>query len=225
MFGRSIGIAASGFKGTLPAPPPSATKATFDPLRKGASFTLTNGDRDAEHTSAVDAPCFIQYERSSGKYWIELLLGSGVNVEYNACGLGNASASTSTYLGNDTNSISIFEDATRGTWILYYNDAVVTTVTTGGPQSAPGNVICLYVDVDNRKLFMGIQIAGAGAVQWITDDPVATPTGGIAFTISGNVTPAWGSYYGSTNVTLRDVASFTATSSMPGGAVQGWDNA
>ena len=109
MFGRSIGIAASGFKGTLPAAGPGATKATFDPLRKNASYTLTNGDRDAEHTSAVDSPCFLQYERSSGKYWIEVLQGSGNNVEYNGFGIGNSSASTSTYLGIDTNSIFIFE--------------------------------------------------------------------------------------------------------------------
>lgn len=201
------------------------TKATFDPTRKGSDYTLSSGDMVATKTNGSDQVVFLQFPRTTGKYWDEFLLGSGTNTEYVGLGVGNASASVSTYLGADTNGVQLYETVTRGTWNSLYNNGT-TTVDTGGPQCGVGNVLVMVTNVDDQMFFMGLQTAGTGAVDWITGDPNTSLTsGGVDYSaVSGAVAPCWDAFYSGAVVTYRTVAQHSATAYMPSGVTQQWDD-
>lgn len=170
------------------------TYATWNPADKNAGITLSNGNLTATQGGASRA-VRSTIGKASGKYYWELTQTGGGEADW---GIGNSSASLSTWLGNDANGLSY--DSSDG---KLYKGGVA--VATGGATYTTTHTIGIALDVT------------AGTVSFYKNN-VAQYTAfshGIAGTIYAMVgsfaaTPVVTANFGATALTYTPPAGYNA---------------
>lgn len=130
--------------------------------------------------------------RPSEKYYVEwTVVTVGTNL---GIGFANASASTASYAGSDTNGVSYYAG---GSWS--YNGGGKTG--TGLPSSlSAGNVLCMAYDGINHNVWLRLNNGS-----WIgstAGDPVGG-TNGFSCPITGKIYIAYGNGSGNASMTLN----------------------
>jgi hypothetical protein len=198
--------AALSFWHTVPQvavqPPPSGT-TTFDPTKKAAAITLTNGNLTATSGSGATAGTNVSTVagHSTGKFYAEFTLVTRTGAAENSIvGIVNDNFGFGTnYIGSANQSIGYTDAGT-----VYFNGGVVATYSA----YAQGDVICIAVDLDAKKVWF--RVNGGNWNNSGTDNP-ATNTGGLAFGLGFDLDyPVYASVEGEVN-TDAWTANFGAT--------------
>lgn len=219
-------VTASNALGTAPAAESGAVTiiasalSTFDPARTGSHFVLSNSNKTVYNYTTGSNLALLEGFKTSGKYWVEIEMGSGSNVEYTSVGVANASVNVNSYSGADVNSKSIVANDTSGAYVWQYGGGS-GSVATGKPFNGNGSVMGVLFDNDNRMMFLYVKptlIPGA----WVTADPNTSPTGGIPYEVLGPVAPLYCTYYSGVTATLRIPSEFTESGVCPAGVTMGW---
>lgn len=198
----------------------SETLATFNPSATGSLLTLSNSNKTATKASGAGMCAYLQGYKGSGKYWVEMVMGSGSGSEYSMLGFGNASADPTVTPDSEAgNSYGIYSDNTSGAYSYGYNNSY-GAYASGKPFNGSGSVMCGLFDCDNRQFFMYVKNGATGA--WITADPNVDPEGGEPFHVTGDIAPMFSTYYPGQNTTLRTPDQFTETGVCPAGVTMGW---
>lgn len=208
-------LALMGMMRTVPA---TSVLATFDPARTG-NYTLSSGNRVVTHNASASQLAMLQGLRSSGKYWIEIELTGGANVEFHGVGIGCPLSSVPTYVGSDAYSCGILHYGSgEYDWQAAGNTGVVAT---GKPIANTGSVMCMLADNDNKKFYVWVKPAsGAGA--WITDDPNGASPTGFGYPMHTQFSPLFVTYYSGVVAKLRIPSEFTESANAPSGTTMGW---
>lgn len=115
--------------------------ATWNPLDKGTTVTLSNSDRTATITpTGTRAAVRATIGKSSGKWYWEVFLSGAVNTP--AIGVANSSMPLTNYVGQDSNSWSYFVDGDK-----MFNDAGAGGAAYGSAYAA-GHVVGVALDMD-----------------------------------------------------------------------------
>ena len=187
------------------------------------AVTLSGGNLVATNTGTTSADQGAKVAsasgKSSGKYYFEATFTLKNNVGANG-GLGISTfASTYTGMGNN---------ATTGSMLFWQSGNAYTNGSPAGVTITAliqGQVMCLAVDLDNRKIWFRNGAAGNWN-QSGTANP-ATNTGGITIP-SGTMVPivVFGSSGGvAGNVITANFGATTFTGTAPSGFTSGWDEA
>jgi len=154
--------------------------ATANPLWKGASVTLANGNLDVSATSVgsrqgVIASIFV----SSGKWYFEYIQNADSNSNLTVGIADTSFDATNSYVGQTATTYGYNARANTK-----YNNNTGTSYGTG--SSTNGDVLMCAFDLDNGKIYFGKNGTWYGS-----GDPVAGTN--AAFTgISGTYCPAYG---------------------------------
>jgi len=195
------------------------TTVAWDPATVTA-VTLSGGNLVATNTGTTSADQGAKVAsaggKSSGKYYFEATFTLKNNVGANG-GLGISTfASTYTGMGNN---------ATTGSMLFWQSGNAYTNGSPAGVTITAliqGQVMCLAVDLDNRKIWFRNGAAGNWN-QSGTANP-ATNTGGITIP-SGTMVPivVFGSSGGvAGNVITANFGATTFTGTAPSGFTSGW---
>ena len=157
--------------------------ATWNPADKDASITLSGGNLVLTTTTTI-AQCRATLSKSAGKWYWELLLGTGSGIVGPKLGIANAGASRSNWTGAETTSWGYFPNNGG----LYNNATLGGTVAT----STAGDVIGFALD------------AGAGTLILYKN---GVSLGTVFSTLTGALYPASGTAGGTATYT----ANFGAT--------------
>lgn len=177
----------------------SEQDVTWNPSDKDADVTLSNGDRNA--TSSGAGSVRATHGKTSGKYYCEIQLLTGMS-NFRA-GLGNGSFSLSTYVGNSAssggvasggNTVSTWTKAQAGTFTIVANDVLGFAVDMG----------------------VGYAWVSLNGVWQLTGDPAAG-TNPWMTGLSGTVYPAAGFAGSTANVQQLRAKTSEVTYSPPSG--------
>ena len=154
---------------------PSNVFATFNPLIAQTGATFTKGNTVVYRTTSGN------YRRigctlgaTSGKYYAEFLLGAsqwgGVCLT-NGGDIARTEAGSNGYMGEyaDDKSVGVRQDG-----IVYSSGANVSSAQWNQGSMSTSDRLCLALDLDNKKLFLG-----KNGVWNVSSNP-ATNTGGIS---------------------------------------------
>ena len=157
---------------------PSNVFATFNPLIANTGANFLNGNNNCHRTSAGN------YRRigctlgaTSGKYYAEFLLGAsqwgGVCLT-NGGDIARTEAGSNGYMGEYSADKSV---GVRQDGIVYSHGANVSSAQWNlGTISTSSDRLCLALDMDNKKLFLGKNGT------WSSSSNPASNTGGITLT-------------------------------------------
>jgi len=156
---------------------PSNVFATWNPLIGNTGATFTKGNTVVYRTTSGN------YRRigctlgaTSGKYYAEFLLGAsqwaGVCLT-NGGDLARTEAGNSGYMGEYSADKSV---GIRNDGIVYSSGANVSSAQWNQGSMSTSDRLCLALDMDNKKLFLG-----KNGVWNVSSNP-ATNTGGISLT-------------------------------------------
>lgn len=178
----------------------NSTRYTNSPTTAGS---LSNSNRTFTATSGGDdTGVFGDMARSSGKYYLEFLIGTQGAGNGLAIGVANSTSMSGApynYLGALTGQVGYYTKSGQ----VYTNNAAAATIMT---NAVANDVICMAVDVGNKKVWWRINNGN-----WNNNganDP-ATNTGGLA------PTTTTGSWYVAVDcntsavVTLRTSSQWT----------------
>ena len=154
---------------------PSNVFATFNPLIAQTGATFTKGNTVVYRTTSGN------YRRigctlgaTSGKYYAEFLLGAsqwgGVCLT-NGGDIARTEAGSAGYMGEYAGDYSV---GIRNDGIVYSNGANVSSAQWDQGSMSTSDRLCLALDLDNKKLFLG-----KNGVWNVSSNP-ATNTGGIS---------------------------------------------
>ena len=145
--------------GEAPGIPP-VDAVTWDSENIGSNLLLSNNDLTVEHSSALTnyEQVFATEGKSSGKYYFEVLVddNSGGN---NSVGVQNGSESLEVYLG----------DTADGWGYMSTNRYYNSSSFSGLGYYVTGDVIQVAVDLDNGKIWWGLNNSWEGAPSTGTD--------------------------------------------------------
>lgn len=172
---------------------------TWNSGDKTSNVTLSGSDLIATLTSSSYGGVRATASASSGKYYFEIKIGAGLSTNV-AVGWANATASLSTYIGQDLNSWSWFY-YTAGTNIWINNGSIMTTV-----GASVGATIGIAFDIDNKNGWVRV-----GNGYW-NGSPTADPasnTGGFSLSSlnAGPYFPVWNSNVNGAQITANFGAS------------------
>ncbi|HHT8991157.1 TPA: SPRY domain-containing protein [Burkholderia cenocepacia] len=158
----------------------NASPTTFNPGYKHSSIALSNGNLTATF-SGTQAVVLGTNGYASGKHYFEIAFTSGSSSGNSSIGIAPGNEPLSNQVGYDDNSgaVAVFQ----GSGAIYINGS---KVGSGSGFSTAGNVVGVAVDADQKLVWFR-----TGTGQWNgsgTADPVAG-TGGISYSIAGNVFP------------------------------------
>lgn len=141
---------------------------TWNPSDKNADISLSNGNLTAT-AGVVSGERGIRAvtSASSGKKYWEIT--PVTYIGFSTVGVGNASASLSTFLGTSTHALSFLPDGQ-----VFYNNAAVTTIQS----YTQGDVVCIALDLDNDKIWFRTNGGNWNNAVIGSQNP-ATNTGGI----------------------------------------------
>ena len=172
---------------------------TFDPSKKQASVTLSNGNLTATGTLATNwetALCVDGY--SSGKWYFELTFdveiykGGGGAYDF-AFGVANLSHNLSNFIGVDANGWSLLDPNSVG-----YFAGVNTPVDFGGATDIEVNdVVGIALDMDNGKIWWSLNGL------WGDSGDPATDTNPQATGLTGTLYPGVSVYGNGSQVTIN----------------------
>lgn len=143
---------------------------TWNPLDKGAGINLTNGNLTAAISTAVTQMARATTSETTGTWCWQQTATTAANSGF---GLANATASVSSFLGSDTNSLAFYPNGA-----IFFNNGTVATIQT----FTTGSVVTVAWDVPHTKIWFRTDSGlwnNSG-----TDDP-ATNTGGFNYIASG----------------------------------------
>jgi len=156
---------------------PSNNFATWNPLIANTGATFTKGNTVVYRTTSGN------YRRigctlgaTSGKYYAEFLLGAsqwgGVCLT-NGGDIARTEAGNAGYMGEYAGDYSV---GIRNDGIVYSNGANVSSAQWNQGSLSTSDRLCLALDMDNKKLFLGKNGT------WNVSSNPATNTGGISLT-------------------------------------------
>ena len=175
--GNSNTFAVGG--GTLTQSPdtPSNNFATFNPLIGNHGATFGNGNTFVyRNSSGADRRIACTLGATSGKYYAEFQLGTeqwgGVSLT-NGGDIARTEAGSNGYMGEyaDDKSVGVRQDG-----LVYSHGANVTSSQWNQGSLGATDKLCLALDLDNKKLFLGKNGT------WSSSSNPATNTGGITLT-------------------------------------------
>lgn len=156
---------------------PSNVFATFNPLIGNHGATFANGNTFVYRNSAgADRRIACTLGATSGKYYAEFQLGTeqwgGVCLT-NGGDIARTEAGSNGYMGEyaDDKSVGVRQDG-----LVYSHGANVTSAQWDQGSLGATDKLCLALDLDNKKLFLG-----KNGVWNVSSNP-ATNTGGITLT-------------------------------------------
>jgi hypothetical protein len=191
------------------------TYATWDAATVTA-VTLSGGNLVATNTGTTSADQGAKTNgKTTGKYYFEITLTTFVGGGNTGVGIGTT-ASTYTGMGGSATTGTMIYMGSGNVWIQGGNSG-----QTFGAR-ASGNVICVAVDLDNRKLWFRIGASGL----WNTsagNDPVNN-TGGHPVS-AGTVCPfvPFGGIGGvANNIFTTNFGASAFAGAVPSGFTSGW---
>lgn len=177
---------------------------TWNPLAKGPSITLSNGNMSAASSASWNTVRTVN-ARSSGKFYAEFTpAAAGMDAMFGLC---NSSASLTAYLGSDTYAImGYLLNAGYGGYVFTNNEAQSSLPTIGrfATQSMLGGAYRLAVDTDNRLLWLRAPVQSWNNSAFA--DP-ANGVGGFPIPVAGDLYLAVGLPAGGNTITLNCGAS------------------
>jgi len=144
---------------------------TMNPADKAASIVLSNGNMTVRRLGGTGwLSVRATQPRMLGKYYFEVVFDN-FTAAFGCAGLMTASANLNNYTGQDANGIGFVTD---GSWFT----GAVATFGSLPTSWANGDVLCIAVDMDNRKIWARKNGGTWNAVSGGSNDP-ATNVGGI----------------------------------------------
>lgn len=123
---------------------------TWNPSDKGASITLSGGNLTATSGSSWNTVRSTG-SKSSGKWYWEITIN---DASYNMVGVATASASLSNYSGSDNYGLGLGVGDLGGWWKTA--GSIFTSQNKTAPNGAVGCKACIALDLDNGKIWFGI---------------------------------------------------------------------
>lgn len=177
---------------SLVVPVTPATWNTQDATDRG--WTLTNGDKTAEKTSATSWKAIrVTTAKASGKHYIRFKCTSAAGAALNQWGFCNAGFSSANYLGSAGSSAGVQPDGSFNG--VDFTQANAANPTAGNP--ALNKEYGLFLNMDTGKAWFendGVLASGdpdADTNPWLTFTPGTTGALMAAIGVNGNAGGAW----------------------------------
>jgi hypothetical protein len=189
--------------------------ATFDGT--ATNVTLSNGNLTATHNTTTDqSGARSTALKSAGKFYFEVTVGA----THGGADTAGVVLSTGTYANMNSGNNCSEAFLTFASGHIYSNNA--DTFQTIGGAAGPGDVICVAIDLDNRKAWF--RKNNGNWNNQPTDNP-ATGATSVVMAASGSFAPAVS--FGSSGSAVGDnmTANFGASTfafSVPSGFTAGW---
>lgn len=150
---------------------------TWNPSDKSANVTLSSGNLVATVTATGPDGFRGTTSHATGKWYWEVLLGNTVGSQNDEVGVANASATLTSghYIGEDANGWSFDSSG---------NKVHSASRTAYGSATGSSNTVCVALDLDNGKIFFGINGT------WQNSGNPETGTNPAFTSVSGTLLPA-----------------------------------
>lgn len=144
-FGRALG---SGFFKKSSAGGGGGVSVTWNSSDMAANGSLSNDDLVFSLTSTSNGSVRADLGRSSGKYYFEVLYEHGGTNYSASVGVLESTHSLTTYIGDNADGYGYMNNG------RYYIEG---SVTTSKPTwNTSGNIVMVAVDMDNNKIWFGL---------------------------------------------------------------------
>lgn len=165
---------------------------TWDQSNDGNNLVYTNGDLTVGITVDADwEQTLATLARSTGKYYFEVETVSNPGIAANTTvGVQNGSESLNSYIGDSTNGWGYQSNG------RYYN----SLANTGNPTWSTGGTVMVAVDLDNNKIWFGLNGTWDG-------DPAAGTGEAYSNLSTGDIYPAASPYHSYHTCTAHFVES------------------
>lgn len=153
---------------------------TWDPDNDGANLVYSNGDLTAGISVDYDWEQTLATEpRDTGKYYFEVAVVSSPEISTNnTVGVQNGSEDRTLYVGDTADGWGYMSNG------RYYNSGAIVSK----PSWATGGVVMVAVDLDNHKLWFGLNGTWDG-------DPAAGTGAAYSNLAAGDIYPAAAPYH------------------------------
>lgn len=185
---------------------------TWDPAKKDASITLSNGNLTATGTLATDRSVLSTLSHvTTGKYYFEILINAASGGGLEVIGLGNASTALGNFLGFTVNSIGWLRDNR-----VISNNSLITNINTW----TTGDTLSVAVDLTAQLIWFRVN-----AGNWNNNGSANPATGVGGISISGMAAGPYFAAYTSGAINSQATANFGGSAfaqSVPSGFSM-WD--
>ena len=157
--------------------PYNAETQTWNPAHAAASAQFSNSDLTVTATLDTAAAVYGTIGKTTGKYYWEVTFNNPNSTTSAGVGIGQVTNATNVYVGSANTAFGWYHSTGSGT---IWTNNVAQSPNWADFGNANGTLVCLALDLDNKKIWGRIGSGGNWNNDVIGNQNPATNTGGFA---------------------------------------------